>query len=211
MERLKQLEIKKLMKELEFTEIDFNYKYEVINEVDNKFIKDVNDFLLKHPDLKKIYEEKTNLIVEEESNKPTDVTIFEGDIIVDDEKEIIVDDDIENVPSESKSPKLKKLYRDIVKETHPDKVKNEKLNGMYITATNYYNTDDLAGIYVICDDLNIKYDIDIEDSDLINDKIRTLRDRIRFMEATFTWKWYYSKSEKDKEMIVLNFIKKQIQ
>jgi DNA gyrase subunit A len=44
---------------------------------------------------------------------------------------------------------LKKLYRQVVKVTHPDKVKNKSLNSFYIDATNSYNNDDYINLYLI--------------------------------------------------------------
>jgi hypothetical protein len=49
MSKLKQLEIKKLMKELDFIESDFTYKSEIVHEADNNFIKSVNELLEEHP------------------------------------------------------------------------------------------------------------------------------------------------------------------
>jgi len=60
MSRLKQLEVKKLLKELDFIESDFNYKNEIVFESDINFIKSVNDLLDKHPMLKDVIDKKNN-------------------------------------------------------------------------------------------------------------------------------------------------------
>jgi hypothetical protein len=60
MSKLKQLEIKKLLKELDFIESDFTYKSEVIHEADSNFIKTVNDLLEEHPLLKEVFDKKIN-------------------------------------------------------------------------------------------------------------------------------------------------------
>jgi hypothetical protein len=49
-----------------------------------------------------------------------------------------------------KSTKIRKLYRDIVKVTHPDKVDNKSLNDIYIESTKCYDENDKIGIYKIC-------------------------------------------------------------
>ena len=41
MSKLKRLEVKKLLKELDFIESDFNYKNEIVFEADSEFIKSV--------------------------------------------------------------------------------------------------------------------------------------------------------------------------
>ena len=60
MSKLKQLEIKKLMKELDFVESDFTYKNEIVHEADSNFIKSVNDLLEQHPLLKDVFDKKIN-------------------------------------------------------------------------------------------------------------------------------------------------------
>ena len=60
MNKIKQLEIKKLLKELDYIESDFVYKNELVQEADNSFIRSVNELLLKHPDLKEIFDKKIN-------------------------------------------------------------------------------------------------------------------------------------------------------
>jgi hypothetical protein len=98
-----------------------------------------------------------------------------------------------------KSSKIKKYYREIVKLTHPDKVQNKKLNDFYITATEYYNDNDLIAIYSICSELYIDYELDDNDYELIKMKINNLNQKVKFMESTYTWKWYnVDDSEKDK-------------
>jgi 6-pyruvoyl-tetrahydropterin synthase len=221
MNRLKKLEIKKLMKELEYIEIDFSFKNEVISEVDSSFIKDVNDFLGKNLELKELYEKSINMKMDDffDNLKPhgTEVGEFRGVNIDDSDydaeniEEINIDIETESdMEVTEKSPKLKKLYREIVKVTHPDKVKNKKLNEKYIQATGFYDNDDLAGIYLICDEVGIEYEMNEEDDFLIKLKINTLKEKIHFMESTFTWKWYYSKSQEEKDKLIFNFIKMQL-
>jgi len=60
MSKLKQLESKKLIKELEFIESDYNYKNELVSEADSEFIKSLNLFLERHPQLKEIFDRKIN-------------------------------------------------------------------------------------------------------------------------------------------------------
>jgi hypothetical protein len=45
---------------------------------------------------------------------------------------------------------------------------------------------------------------------MITGKINNLKNRISFMESTLTWRWYHSDSEKEKEQIVLSYIKMQL-
>jgi hypothetical protein len=129
------------------------------------------------------------------------------------EEEELVEEFInEEVVSEinPKEVKMKKLYRDIAKLTHPDKIVSEKLNDLYLKSTKFYKNSDITGIYYICDELGITYEIDDEDNEMIINKINSLKNRISFMESTLTWRWYHSENEKEKEQIVLSYIKVQL-
>lgn len=104
-----------------------------------------------------------------------------------------------------KSKKIKKYYREIVKLTHPDKVQNEKLNEFYITATEYYNDNDLIAIYSICSQLYIDYELEDSDYALIKIKIENINNKISFMESTYTWKWY-NVEDSEKEKVIEQYI-----
>jgi hypothetical protein len=210
MSKLKQLEVKKLLKELDFIESDFNYKNEIVFEADSEFIKSVNDLLEKHPMLKEVIDKKNNKRVD---------SVF-SDIIkesLDKDNEILEEELVEEFINEEvvieidpREVKMKKLYRDIAKLTHPDKIVSEKLNDLYLKSTKFYKNSDITGIYYICDELGITYEIDDKDNEMITNKINNLKNRISFMESTLTWRWYHSDSEKEKEQIVLSYIKMQL-
>jgi len=232
MDKLKQLEIKKLIKELDYIESDFEYKSEIIVENDGKFMNEVTAFLAKNPELKELFDkkigDKIDSIIKNQANENTDIIKVDED---EQQPNTRDDDDTEGnggtdgeIPEgieetkedpeteeNTKSTKLKKLYREIVKVTHPDRVKNKKLNELYIKATGMYDRNDLAGIYSICSELRIDYEIDENDAENINMKIRTLKDRIGFVESTFTWKWHYSKSQQEKEQLIFLYIRMQLQ
>lgn len=210
MTKLKKLEVKKLLKELDFIESDFNYKNEIVFEADSEFIKSVNGLLEKHPLLKEVIDKKNNRRVEsvfndkvkEALNKESEEEQFIEEEFINEE---LVFNEID--PQEVK---MKKLYRDIAKLTHPDKIISEKLNDLYLKSTKLYKNSDLTGIYYICDELGITYEIDDKDNEMIVDKINSLKGRISFMESTLTWRWYHSESEKEKEQIILAYIKTQL-
>ena len=222
MNKLKILEVKKLLKELDYIESDFEYRSEVISEADFEFINSVNDFLSTHPELKEIYDQKITDKINESIKRGTDEAEesqeddTEGDgedvseLIDEDERQ---EEEVEEIDEDKEiiSPKLKKLYREIVKITHPDKVKKKKLNDIYIKATDFYNLNDKVGIYKICNELSIDYDIEAEDEIFISTKIDSLKKRIGFLESTFTWKWARTENEEERNQILLNYIKLRIQ
>ncbi len=214
MNKIKQLEIKKLLRELDFIESDFIYKNELVQEADNSFIRSVNDLLIKHPDLKDIFDKKINSKIENVFKKRQE--IIKG-ITESDEKESSLDEFIDEIVEQTsfveveiEVSKIKKLYREIVKRTHPDKVSNKKLNELYLKSTFFYEANDIAGIYSICDELDLDYEVDEKDNKMIVDKINSLKSRITFMESTITWKWFHSEDEKEKEQLILRYIENQL-
>ena len=203
MNKIKELQVKKLLKELDFIESDFNYKNEMISEADSNFLKAVSVFLEKHPELKLIFEKKINHNLDTIFNKKETDDNFE-------ESEFEVSDsDHEDVIEESDS-KLKNLYRKIVKLTHPDKIENKKLNELYLKSTIYYDKSDLIGLYLICNELNIDFEVLEDEFLLIENKIDLLKDRVKFMESTLTWMWYVSDDEKQREKLILNYISQRL-
>ena len=202
MDRIKLLEIKKLFKELDYVQSDFEYRSEIISEADTNFLNDVNSFLDGHPELKELYEskvnERINQFIHTESYEP--ITEQPQDDF--EEEEIFIDD---------KSPKVKKLYREIVKITHPDKSDKKSHNDIYVKATEYYNMNDKIGIYKICTELDIDYDIEYEDNIEIQRRIDDLKGRITFLESTFTYQWIRIDDEIQKNEMMINFIKTRLQ
>lgn len=202
MDKIKQLQIKKLLKELEFVESDFDYKSEVMSIYDAEFMNQVDSFLEEHPELKEKYESKMNKELEEAIKK--DVERAEES----ENENPLINEDSNSNPE--KSAKVKKIYREIVKLTHPDRIKDKKLNDFYIKATEFYEENDLSGLYFICDQLNIEYEIDENDDFFISGKITKLKERISFMESTYTWQWHSAENEVKKQMLIVNYIQMQM-
>jgi predicted RNA-binding protein with RPS1 domain len=214
MSKIKLLQLKKLLKELEYIESDFEYRSELISEADNEFIKSINNFLDIHPDIKDIYDKKINEKIDQsiKKNQESNPITEELEVTEDIEEDPIYESVMDNVVTDlvETNVKLKKLYREIVKLTHPDKIKKQTLNDLYIKATQFYNFNDKIGIYRICSELNIDYDIDDDDEIFISERIDSLRKRITFLESTFTYKWFESESEEEKNKIMVEYIKLRI-
>jgi hypothetical protein len=197
MDKIKQLEIKKLFKELDYVQSDFDYRNEVISDADNTFLTGVNEFLENNPDLKELYNNKINEVIEKN--------------ITENSEEPIEEEEEEEDTKDVKSSKIKKLYREIVKLTHPDKTDNKKLNEYYIQGTECYNDNDKIGMYIICGELNIEYEMDDDDNTHIKTKIDVLKGKIDFIESTFTYKWAGLETEEEKIELIKSFILMKIQ
>jgi len=202
---IKKLEVNKLIKELDFIKSDFNYKSELVHNIDKDFIRSVEEFLNNHPRLKKVFDEKVvplEINVEKNTDDTTSLFNKTSEIPIDDRS---FPDLIEK--DKEKDKKLKSLYRSIVKSTHPDKIKDSNLQELYLEATNAYEVDNILPILAICDILRIPYEISEDEISLIRDEINNFKNKINFLETTYTWKWVNSES---KDQIVLDYIKYQL-
>lgn len=215
MNKVKSLQIKKLVKELDYIETDFEWRTELVSEADSEFINCINNFLEENPDLKKIYDDKINENLEKiikkridnEENDTREGRMGENDDNFYEERKYKIKEEENKIHI---SPKVKKLYRDIVKKTHPDVINDKELNDLYIKATEYYEINDKLGIYKVCDELGILFDLDNDDYKFIEDRIIDYKKRINFLESTFAWKWFNTEEESEKNNIILTFIKLKI-
>ena len=103
--------------------------------------------------------------------------------------------------------KLKKIYREIVKLTHPDKVEDEELNETYITAKNAYEQFDLFELYFIGKSLKIHFKLTLEETRILNELIEVKKEDILKLERSFVWLWINAQSEVEKIDVVNSFIK----
>lgn len=185
-------------------ELEFEYRTELVQEVDLKFTRQINEFLDENPTIKEVYDQKNDLRLQSAIESKINEIQSEVD-------ELEVEDEVEELDLlPTVSTKVKKLYREIVKVTHPDLINKKNLNEIYLYATKYYNLNDKIGIYRICSELNIDYDIDEEDEVDISKKINEVKSKISFLESTWAWKWFTTESEREKNQIMIDFIKLRI-
>jgi hypothetical protein len=205
MNKLHQLEVRRLLKELDYVKSDFEYKNEIVFEADNSFMRSLNEFLEKNVVLKELFDKKINRSIEEMIRKKSleNVIGHVPEVVDEESTEISI---VERVVDE----RLRKIYRNIAKKTHPDKISDTRLNDIYIMASKMYDSNDVMGIYTICDQLGIPYELSIEDSETLKSQISMMKERVVFMESTFTWKWYHTEDESERSQILVEYIKSKI-
>lgn len=189
MQYLRYLEFQRLMKELQFVESDLDYRTEILRINDAEFVKSVNSFLESYPDLKSIYEEKTR--------KSTQFILNDQDI------------KLEESTTKEIDPELKRLYRNIAKTTHPDKISNNRLNELYNEATIAYDQCDIITLYKVSSELNIEFEFDDNFIESVKMKIDNIKNSVKMIENTYTFKWINSNDE-ERNRIVFDFIKSKI-
>jgi hypothetical protein len=189
-ERLLELEIKKILQEYKLLLLDEEYKNEIISINKAEFISEINKkggFPPEEP--KAAEEEKAEESIEEE---PEEEEM--------DEKTAFIREG------------MKRLYRQIVKLTHPDKTmhKNNKkeLNELYIRSKKAMAEMDVYEILTICDRLDIDYSIDINQKSVLEENLEKKKQKLKSLEESFIWMWIKAKDDAEKESIVDLFVQK---
>lgn len=177
---IKFLEIKRLIKELDFLESDYEYQKEILSLKEIEFTNSIQSIVENNPELKKISESRLDI----DLNRSLSEEIDEGVVKIDN--------------------KTKSIYREIVKITHPDKVINQKLNEVYLDATKAYESQDIMEIYKIAFYLDLKLEWNQEEIDILLDKIKLIRNRIEYLKSTWAYRWTLSD---DKNKIIVDYIK----
>ena len=185
---LKNLELQRLIKELQFVESDYEYQSEILRQSDRYFFESVDNLLENYPDLKKVWNEKNSQTIE----------FVPENVVVD---SVQVRSKVDN--------KVKKIYREIVKSTHPDKIKNSKLNELYLEATFAYESNDIVTLIKVSSELLIDLNFDDKELESIKERINQIREQIQFLESTYTFKWLKS-SDTDKNKVILSFIQNRL-
>lgn len=190
-DRLKKLEHQKLIQEYNFLITDFKFKNEVINEYTKEFYADSN--------------EKSKELVEEEKVEE------EGDLTnkkykIPEQKKIEPKIKDEDLPEGSKE-KIKKIYREIAKITHPDKINSQEHIETYIRAKDAYESNDLMELYFICSELHILVDVEEQEIAVLKKLVEIKKQEVKKLESSIIWMWIHTDDEKTKEQLVMQYLK----
>jgi hypothetical protein len=179
MDQKQKLEILRLIKYLDFLKTDYILKSELYNEYDIEFRIRVDKIVQEKEDLSELIYDK---------------------VIYNQEKE-------ESQKEKLKDDRIKKIYRNIVKRTHPDKIDDEKLNQKYIEATNAYESNSITDIILICERSNIPYELEQGDKIEFERETQILKSQIDILENSYPWKWFNTKDEKEKNSIIVDYLR----
>lgn len=189
-DRLFELEIKKILQEYKLLLIDEEYKNEMISVSKGDFMKEINRKGGFDPEPE----------VPKEEAPVEDLDRVEEEVPEDDEKTSFIKEG------------MKTLYRQIVKLTHPDKTmhKNNKkeLNELYMRSKKAMDSLDVYELLTICDRLDIKYDIDINQKDILEENLEKKKSQLKSLEESFIWLWIKAQTDIEKDIIVDLFLQR---
>jgi hypothetical protein len=178
-DKLKQLEIKKLLSEYEYLIVDDEYKQQIISDYSSQFINEIN--------------EKSG-IKEEKSEE-------DEEIIPPEEREVIKKINDEDLTDETKK-RMKSMFREIMKKTHPDKVQSEELVEIYIKSKEAYETNDILGLCFYANKLNVIVELSDMEVEILKDMIKKKKEELETIEKSWLWLWYKAGTEQAKDNVV---------
>jgi len=191
-DKLNILESKKLLKEFKYLVSDIEFKNEYAMEYSRPFEIAVRQFLREKPIIKELCIDKFGSKLDpdpEEIKKEgepihipisseTGVVLFAGEKT--EEEGLILEIDVD---------KIKKIYREIVQKTHPDKVKSDALISLYNKAMDANKKQDLLTMYSICDELGIDFHVKQKEIDALKERITSIKTQQLFFERSHLWAW----------------------
>jgi hypothetical protein len=210
MNKLKKLEIKKLIQEYNYVLTDLEYKNELIGENKPLFLKLISD--------RKVelgiedFEDKEERGINNEDEISSEIDKFSEPDGLNDFSDNNIDnlesDDLNGVSEDKEEDlKIKKLFRDIVKKTHPDRIGNDSKIDLYIKSKELYENRNFIELYFIA--INLEIDIELEESDISNLKNSLINKKkeSKSLENSYLWLWIVCEDDNNKKFIVDKFIK----
>ena len=237
MSKRTELKFKKMLKKAEFVHADLEYHEELVFEAKadfNEAFQDRIDNMSRRErkywtrNLHTLNDERAKQLLqqaEEEKQKRIDAETDEDQTGVVKNKEVLMDagtgeefylnPDEVDTPDDDKSGVIKKLYRKIASETHPDKLvasgfsqrEVERKEQIFMKAKEAYERENWYLIYSIAIDLGISPgDIDDKHIDWIEEDVKLTMGRISRIGQLFVWVWYTSTDEQ-KEKVMDQYFK----
>lgn len=211
--KLNILESKTLLKEFNYLASDIEFKNEFAQEYSNQFEVAIRQFLREKPFIKEICKDKFGSLLDPEPAKEsesksepksepvemsteTSLILFSGELLEEDDSLILEFDEA----------KVKKLYREIVQKTHPDKVKSDALNGLYNKAMKANKRKDLFTMYSICDELGISFHVSQKEIDSLKKRIKDVKIQQNTFESSHLWAWCKNDDENKRKEIIQHFL-----
>lgn len=183
-DKIQELELKRVLQEYAFLNTDYEYKKQVVEEFTTVFIQKANELLGE--------ETVSNYTSQTDANSETKKV----------EKNKI---DPASIDTKTKE-KIKHVYREISKKTHPDRDTDGVFSEFFLRASDAYQNFDLYELYNIANALQIEISIDGNDVSLLRAKISERKNEVSRIENSYLWLWYIA-DESQKMAILENFIK----
>lgn len=200
-----ELQYKKLLSELKFKNEELEILEESMHEIHMEFEQYYTDFL-KRNELSKEELEQSKTPQFEQFKKEMAAPMPETD-----ETGIVV---VEQMSEEDKEAKVvfAKLYKDIVKKCHPDRLSTDdmdyfnKMNTHFKAATWGYNNAKWSIVIKIAEELGIKPANYKKMNGHLKREVKELDKKLNHYKKSFGYMLYEAEDESSKDNIIKNFI-----
>jgi len=218
------LYMKRLFSELEYLKVDLDFKKQMFDKYQIDFNNDIVEYLNDHPVIKEEYDNIVNASMPVPVDRKENQEEFKDEEI--DEKIKQAREEIDEALKEGEfaenlekrtfkeDPDIKRIYRLIVKSTHPDKIKNHSieqqnvLKKYYIEATDAYNSQNLYEIVRISSILNLDIgELSDENLDRLEEDLKRFKSGVKTIENNLVWKYYEElKDDFQRQLLIKQFI-----
>ena len=111
--------------------------------------------------------------------------------------------------SKNEDPQMKKMFRNIAKEAHPDKLANasesekKRKKDLYSSAITAFENDDFATLYNVCEELGIDPpEVDEAKVKKMEEQVSSVKQDINKLKSTFMWEWLFAPTKEQKENLI---------
>lgn len=231
MEKINNLRNKRVLNRYFFFQQELDLKEEMLEEMDTDFRAGVENYLKDNPELEALYkarikqkqdaayEQFKQQFKEETGQEISDSTEIEVSNKSDEEpqqeetnwQEGSEDEEFEAKPENEQTKLAKKLYREIVKLTHPDKIVDEQRNKLYMKATEAHENGRYLTLVLIANQLGITWEWVPNMESMIKSTVDTLQNRLSLIEKSVSWVWYNTDDHEVKKQFIHAFLLKNLE
>jgi hypothetical protein len=179
---IQKLELNKIIQEYIFLTADYEYKKRVVDDYSSIFFKEANSLIDGQPDSP----DSTNQVENKSTQTKKNIDVSQID--------------------QSSLDKIKMLWREISKKTHPDKDISGKYSNYFLLASEAYQNYDLYALFKISLELGLSVELDPNDSSIIKGKISERKEEISKIENSYLWLWFKADGV-NRKVILENFVK----
>lgn len=136
-------------------------------------------------------EEYTAIFMEDFKDTLMDESNHDGIDKASAEGQKLIDELNEEVKPKNNSKIAKELYRNISRKTHPDVIKDEKMNKIFSKAAKAYEDLNLMELVMLSDelDIDVEKEFDKKDLDTLEKNCKKVQTEIDTIKSSITWQW----------------------
>jgi len=200
-----ELEYKRLLSELKFKNEELEIIEESIYEIHVEFEKYYASFLEENNLTKKELEESKTKQFQSFKQKMAEPQTET------DETGLVVVEELSDEDKEAKKV-FAKLYKDIVKKCHPDRLSQDnmehfnKMNTKFKAATWGYNNAKWSIVIKVAQELGIKPSNYKKMNGHLRREVKSVDEKISKHKRTYSWKLYQAQEKPEKDSVIKDFI-----